>query len=150
MRDLIFYPCVQVFLRIASTNSIKQLYLVLYKLLHQSITPPVIIMLTHRCEVQQNITASLWPCWCVQRHGIFFTTSVHKREKHRSTKCFSLTPRGDKVHFEATHRELSLKHPAIYNCSFDNPACFPSTCKVFSNGPNITTFETHRPHGTSK
>lgn len=74
-----------------------------------------------------------------------------KGKSNRPTKWFSLTPQGDKVHFQATLRGLSLKHPAIHNCGFDKLAFFStSKVKVFSNGRNITTVEANKPHGTTK
>lgn len=57
------------------------------------------------------------------------TRAPLKGKGNRHTKCFSLTPRGDQEHFEATYRGLSLKHLAIHNCGFHKPAFFSQHVK---------------------
>lgn len=51
--------------------------------------PNIFIMGTHRCKMQQNATASLWPGYCVQWHGISCsstTTSVHECSSKSETQ----------------------------------------------------------------
>lgn len=114
----------------ACRNRIKQLYFVI------SLIPNIITMGTHKCKIQQNITVpyDLASVFSVMESHVLppppLSTSTPLTGKGNCpTKWFSLTPRGDKVHFEATQGGLSLKHPAIHNCGFDKPAFFSQQVK---------------------
>lgn len=152
-------PWIQVFSKLAQTPlSNYTLCSQLPSILSCITLPNIITIGTCRCKLKQNITASfdLASVTSVMESHVLpppplSKSAPLKSKSNRPTKWFSLTPRGDKVHFEATHRGLSIKHPAIHNCGFDKMAFF-STSKVkeFSNGPSITTVETNKPHGTTK